>query len=156
MPRGVMLESLMESLSVNMETWNVPLMLLRPVLFTTSPICKLHEAYNLYLINGCLYRTAFWPFLYCMYSHGERQNPSIAQQCATQFNMDWGKISTCYLGEMGHELELMYYNETASLNPPHQYTPWVTINGKVCACMRMLLNNVCCVRSMIERLKATD
>ena len=68
-----------------------------------------------------------------MYSHGERQDPSIAQQCATQFDMDWGKISTCYQGDMGHQLELMYYNETASLNPPHQYTPWATINGKVCA-----------------------
>lgn len=68
-----------------------------------------------------------------MYSHGERQDPSIAQQCATENDIDWGKLSNCYQGEMGHELELMYYNETASLNPPHQYTPWVTINGKVCA-----------------------
>ena len=25
----------------------------------------------------------------------------------------------------------MYANETASLRPPHQYTPWVTINGEV-------------------------
>ena len=28
-------------------------------------------------------------------------------------------------------LELFYANETASLDPPHRYTPWVTINGKV-------------------------
>jgi len=151
-----MLGSLMESLSVSMEIWSVPLMLSRLVPFTTNPICKLHVAYNLYLINYCMYRTAYWPFLYCMYSHGERQDPSIAQQCVTQFDMDWGKISNCYQGEMGHELELMYYNETASLTPPHQYTPWVTINGKVCsvcacvrACVRACMIVGVCVRAYL-------
>ena len=28
-------------------------------------------------------------------------------------------------------LELGYYKETRSLEPPQYYTPWVTINGKV-------------------------
>ncbi len=45
--------------------------------------------------------------------------------------MDWDKLNTCYTGREGHQLELGYYNETASLQPPHRYTPWVTINGKV-------------------------
>lgn len=30
-------------------------------------------------------------------------------------------------------LELSYANMTDSLQPPHDHTPWVTINGKVCA-----------------------
>ena len=46
--------------------------------------------------------------------------------------MKWDLMGTCYSGDLGHDLELMYANETASLHPPHQYTPWVTINGKVC------------------------
>ena len=66
-----------------------------------------------------------------MYGHGESQDPTIAEQCANENNMDWSKISSCYQGSFGHQLELEYANETASLNPPHEYTPWVTINGKV-------------------------
>lgn len=73
--------------------------------------------------------TAYWPFLYCMYEHKENQDPTIAEQCATENKMDWDKISSCYQGSLGHQLELQCANETASLNPPHQYTPWVTING---------------------------
>lgn len=65
-----------------------------------------------------------------MYGHGEKQDPTIAEQCANENNMDWNKISSCYQGNLGHQLELQLANETASLNPPHEYTPWVTINGK--------------------------
>ncbi len=28
-------------------------------------------------------------------------------------------------------LELMFANMTNQLNPPHKYTPWITINGMV-------------------------
>ena len=56
----------------------------------------------------------------------------MAQSCAQSLSMKWDLMGTCYSGDLGHDLELMYANETASLHPPHQYTPWVTINGKVC------------------------
>ena len=60
------------------------------------------------------------------------QSPTIAQRCAKANKLDWDKIDTCYQGKEGHELELGYYNQTASLQPPHRYTPWITINGEVC------------------------
>lgn len=66
-----------------------------------------------------------------MYGHGGEQDPTIAEKCANENNLDWSKINICYQGNLGRQLELQCANETASLIPPHQYTPWVTINGKV-------------------------
>ena len=63
------------------------------------------------------------------------QSPKVAEGCATENKMDWDKLNTCYMGNEGHQLELGYYNETASLQPPHKYTPWVTINGEVSGLM---------------------
>lgn len=66
-----------------------------------------------------------------MDKHLNLQDPQVAQSCALRLSMQWALMDACYTGDLGHELELMYANETDSLNPPHQYTPWVTINGKV-------------------------
>ena len=66
-----------------------------------------------------------------MDKEGSFQSEKIAEKCAEENNLDWDKINPCYTGREGHELELMYYNKTASLNPPHRYTPWITINGEV-------------------------
>ena len=126
---GGMLEQLMVNLIANMEKWSVRLILQKLVHSTINPTCKIIK--NNLLIHSLQRRTAYWPFLYCMYGHGESQDPTIAEQCANENNMDWNKISSCYQGSFGHQLELEYANETASLNPPHQYTPWVTINDKV-------------------------
>eukprot|EP00731_Ephydatia_muelleri_P030111 Em0021g634a len=65
-----------------------------------------------------------------MDKHLNLQDPQVAQSCALRLSMQWALMDACYTGDLGHELELMYANETDSLNPPHQYTPWVTINGK--------------------------
>lgn len=76
-------------------------------------------------------RTEFWPFLHCAFTHGEKQDPAVAQKCAGLASMDWDKIDSCYKGSQGHNLELMYSKETDSLDPPHTYVPWVTLNGEV-------------------------
>ena len=64
---------------------------------------------------------------------GEDQDYSVAETCAKKpsMNMNWSLIDSCTKGALGHQLELMYANITNSLQPPHKYTPWVTINGKV-------------------------
>jgi len=66
-----------------------------------------------------------------MYGHGKKQDPTVAENCANDNNMDWTKIKNCYQGALGHQLELKFANETANLSPPHEYTPWVTLNEKV-------------------------
>ncbi|XP_062510733.1 gamma-interferon-inducible lysosomal thiol reductase-like [Corticium candelabrum] len=75
-------------------------------------------------------RSMWWPFIVCLEAHRSLQTWEIAQQCAEKQNITWTDIKTCAKGPMGKRLEVMYYEETASLNPPHQYTPWVLINGK--------------------------
>eukprot|EP00731_Ephydatia_muelleri_P010327 Em0005g913a len=75
-------------------------------------------------------QTDFWPFVECMVEKGAFQDPTDAQNCAEKLSLKWDLIQPCYTGLMGHNLELMYANETASLKPPHQYTPWITINGE--------------------------
>ena len=82
-------------------------------------------------------RTEFWPFLHCAFTHGEKQDPVVAQKCAGLASMDWDKIDSCYKGSQGHNLELMYSKETDSLDPPHTYVPWVTLNGEVCLTPRL-------------------
>lgn len=86
------------------------------------------DGFNVLIIY---YRDQFWPFIICMDKEGSFQSPTVAERCAKSNNIMWDNINTCYQGKEGRELELMYYNQTASLDPPHRYTPWVTINGKV-------------------------
>ena len=76
-------------------------------------------------------RSQFWPFIYCMDLEQENQDLSVAETCANKYSMNWDNIKTCTQGSLGHQLELMYANVTASLIPPHTHTPWITINGKV-------------------------
>lgn len=77
----------------------------------------------------------WWGMVNCMES---ATNPvTAAQGCATNNGIDWTKIDSCAgsdpsVGTIGdgntimHEVGLA----TTSLQPPHQWTPWVVLNGK--------------------------
>ncbi|KAF5193728.1 Gamma-interferon-inducible lysosomal thiol reductase [Thalictrum thalictroides] len=39
-------------------------------------------------------------------------------------------VMDCYHGPKGLELALKYANETNSLKPPHEYVPWVVVDGE--------------------------
>ncbi|CAA7027869.1 unnamed protein product [Microthlaspi erraticum] len=39
-------------------------------------------------------------------------------------------INDCYSGDLSKKLILEYANQTLSLEPKHEYVPWVTLNGE--------------------------
>ncbi|OMO84950.1 Gamma interferon inducible lysosomal thiol reductase GILT [Corchorus capsularis] len=48
--------------------------------------------------------------------------------CSEEFGMSADLIKECYDSGYGLELQLKYANETASLNPPFDFLPWVVVD----------------------------
>jgi len=79
----------------------------------------------------------WWPFYYCMEKSGNAAVVSVASNCATSTNLSWDKINTCAgtdpakgTNEDGNPLMHSLAVATGALVPPHQWTPWVVIDGK--------------------------
>lgn len=51
-------------------------------------------------------------------------------QCATKNGLSWERIHRCAKSSHGNKLEHMMGQKTESLKPPHQYTPWIVVNGQ--------------------------
>ena len=69
------------------------------------------------------------PYIICLEAGSAN---SDWEQCAKSQNppLDTSKIQSCYTGPLGKTLvdEAAYF--TNNLNPPHQYTPWIVLQGK--------------------------
>jgi len=79
-------------------------------------------------INAYPDQSKSWPFLVCL----ERGSPpNDGQKCASQTGLDWATINSCYNNATAsYAIMHAYAQETKNLQPPHQYTPWITLNGK--------------------------
>lgn len=69
----------------------------------------------------------FMPFIHCL-----ETKPSVAKakSCAASLKIEWGPISKCYEGSEGNFLEHQIAVKTDALKPPHQYVPWIVVDGK--------------------------
>lgn len=67
------------------------------------------------------------PFVHCLEQYG----PTLVngRYCAGLVGVDFNPISRCTYGAEGNSLEHEMGVKTESLNPPHQYVPWLTMNG---------------------------
>uniref|UniRef100_A0A669QLC6 Gamma-interferon-inducible lysosomal thiol reductase n=1 Tax=Phasianus colchicus TaxID=9054 RepID=A0A669QLC6_PHACC len=83
--------------------------------------CLMHEAENF---------TTYFPVIFCMESGSSatKNLKACLQVYAPQ--LDAGRITACVKGELGAALMHRNAQLTEALDPPHQYVPWVVINGK--------------------------
>jgi len=79
----------------------------------------------------------WWAYYDCLEKSGNAGVASVAQNCATSSGLDWPTIQTCSGSNvaMGSSTDGNPYMHTIAvttnnLQPPHQFTPWVVVNGK--------------------------
>ncbi|KAM6918868.1 gamma-interferon-inducible lysosomal thiol reductase [Xenentodon cancila] len=70
-----------------------------------------------------------FPIIFCMESSTDviKAAESCVQLYDSQLSMD--KLQACVSGDLGNQLMHQNALQTKALNPPHDYVPWVTING---------------------------
>ncbi|XP_022103529.1 gamma-interferon-inducible lysosomal thiol reductase-like [Acanthaster planci] len=83
------------------------------------------------LLESCVLHFAPFPTafktIYCMeVTHNPVPN---AQECITKFGLNYEQIVDCANGSLGNFLEHEMALKTNALKPPHNYVPWVTLNG---------------------------
>jgi interferon gamma-inducible protein 30 len=86
------------------------------------------------LIEACAmkYHNAtadYFPFVVCLENSSDPA--TNGQACATKSGWtDYADIASCATGSMGNGLMHDIAVATSSLVPPHQWTPWVVVNGQ--------------------------
>ncbi|XP_056368845.1 gamma-interferon-inducible lysosomal thiol reductase isoform X1 [Oenanthe melanoleuca] len=82
--------------------------------------CLMHEAQNF---------STYFPVIFCLES-GSSVTKNL-EACLQIYapELDSGRVTACVQGDTG--MALMHHNAqaTEALQPPHQYVPWITVNG---------------------------
>ncbi|CAL1368793.1 unnamed protein product [Linum trigynum] len=71
-----------------------------------------------------------FPFIYCVEEKVHEGKYREWESCFGELALDPKPIQDCYSSGYGEKLELKYAAETNELEPPHQYVPWVVVDGK--------------------------
>ncbi|XP_065190046.1 uncharacterized protein LOC135820917 [Sycon ciliatum] len=100
--------------------------------------------------------SVWWPYVVCTEAHGYKQTIKTAEQCAKESNIEWQQVYECHGSDLGHTLELAAHNKTMALEPPHTYTPWVTVNGKHLENTNDLLTTICTLYKGSDKPAACD
>ncbi|XP_045825027.1 gamma-interferon-responsive lysosomal thiol protein-like [Trifolium pratense] len=102
-----------------------------------STITCQHGPYECLLnrVEACAIDT--WPqlnehfsFIYCIEDLVYDNRQEEWESCYEKLGLDSTRVNDCYRSEHGRELDLKYADETNALQPPHEYVPWVVVNGE--------------------------
>lgn len=55
---------------------------------------------------------------------------TAASKCGLKYNVSIDEMEKCMYSRLGNGLQHEMAAKTDSLNPPHKYVPWVTLNGE--------------------------
>lgn len=74
--------------------------------------------------------TSDWfPFVNCI-ENSNMAPATVAKSCATKAGWtDWDEINACTTSDLGNQLMHSIAQATDNLQPAHQFTPWVVVNG---------------------------
>ncbi|KAJ0792259.1 putative gamma interferon inducible lysosomal thiol reductase GILT, Thioredoxin-like superfamily [Helianthus annuus] len=71
-----------------------------------------------------------FPFVYCVEQQNNQGKYTEWEKCFDILNLDPKPVADCYNSGLGHKLEVQYADETKALEPPHEYVPWVVVDGQ--------------------------
>uniref|UniRef100_A0A7C9DA21 Ribonuclease T(2) n=1 Tax=Opuntia streptacantha TaxID=393608 RepID=A0A7C9DA21_OPUST len=69
-------------------------------------------------------------FIQCIEALAYQGKEAEWQSCFAETSLEPQPLFDCYNQGIGRRLELQYAYETAQLNPPHLYVPWVLVNNQ--------------------------
>ncbi|XAR60771.1 hypothetical protein NMG60_11034268 [Bertholletia excelsa] len=69
-------------------------------------------------------------FIYCVETLVYEKNYRQWETCFEKLGFDPAPVAECYSSGYGKQLELKYGAETYALKPPHEYVPWVVVDGQ--------------------------
>uniref|UniRef100_A0ACD5VSI2 Uncharacterized protein n=1 Tax=Avena sativa TaxID=4498 RepID=A0ACD5VSI2_AVESA len=71
-----------------------------------------------------------FPFIYCIEHLSLIQKWGAWESCFHETGLASQPVIDCYNSGTGRQLELQNAAETFALQPPHQFVPWVVVNGR--------------------------
>ncbi|KAJ4895397.1 Thioredoxin superfamily protein [Raphanus sativus] len=71
-----------------------------------------------------------FPFILCVEGLVTEHKYDKWETCYEKLNLNSKPVSDCLSSGHGDKLELQYAAETSQLQPPHQYVPWVVVDGQ--------------------------